>query len=105
MDKECSQSRNFNVESHDTVIDCTDHFELNDSWRDAVISCALESYCVHIPSVQLFSGPPSTGRTKTVVVMLLYFLGMNKQTLVYAPINVAIMQVASQLVELIEKYP
>jgi hypothetical protein len=54
--------------------------------------------------VRLIWGPSGIGKTKTVAVMLLVFLRMNKQTLVCAPTNVAIMQVASHLVELIEKY-
>jgi senataxin len=78
-------------------------FDLNDSQRDAVISCLGASYCVHKPSVRLIWGPPGTGKTKTVAVMLFYLLLAKKQALVCAPSNMAIMQVASQLVELIEK--
>jgi senataxin len=80
-------------------------FDLNDSQRDAVISCLGATYCVHKPSVRLIWGPPSTGKTKTVAVMLFYLLLAKKQALVCAPSNMAIMQVASQLVELIEKNP
>jgi hypothetical protein len=55
----------------------------------------MASKCEHIPSMQLIWGLPGTGKTKTVAVMLLSFLSMKKNTLVCAPSNVAIKEVAS----------
>jgi hypothetical protein len=77
------------------------NFKLNDSQLDAVASCILASECSHRSSVGLVWGPPGTGKTTTVAVMLQMLLMKEQRTLACAPTNMAVLQVASRLLELI----
>ena len=77
------------------------NFKLNDSQLDAVASCILASECSHRSSVGLVWGPPGTGKTTTVAVMLQMLLTKEQRTLACAPTNMAVLQVASRLLELI----
>ncbi|CAN6288922.1 unnamed protein product [Urochloa humidicola] len=76
-------------------------FKLNDSQLDAVASCILASECSHRSSVGLVWGPPGTGKTTTVAAMLQMLLMKEQRTLACAPTNMAVLQVASRLLELI----
>jgi hypothetical protein len=51
--------------------------------------------------VGLVCGPPGTGKTTTVAVMLQMLLMKEQRTLACAPTNMAVLQVASRLLELI----
>ncbi|RLN40758.1 uncharacterized protein C2845_PM01G20040 [Panicum miliaceum] len=77
------------------------NFKLNDSQLYAVASCILASECSHRSSVGLVWGPPGTGKTTTVAVMLQMLLMKEQRTLACAPTNMAVLQVASRLLELI----
>ncbi|KAG0550415.1 hypothetical protein BDA96_01G336200 [Sorghum bicolor] len=87
--------------SHDEIKGDLCNFELNDSQLDAVASCVLASECSHRSSVGLVWGPPGTGKTTTVAVMLQMLLMKEQRTLACAPTNMAVLQVASRLLELI----
>ncbi|OEL21131.1 putative helicase MAGATAMA 3 [Dichanthelium oligosanthes] len=77
------------------------NFKLNDSQLEAVASCILASECSHRSSVELVWGPPGTGKTTTVAVMLQMLLMKEQRTLACAPTNMAVLQVASRLLELV----
>ncbi|KAK6774713.1 hypothetical protein RDI58_029952 [Solanum bulbocastanum] len=77
--------------------------KLNDSQAEAVLTSLDSLKCCHKPSVELIWGPPGTGKTKTMSVMLFILLKMNYRTLTCAPTNVAITQVALRLVKLISE--
>ncbi|CAN6312083.1 unnamed protein product [Urochloa humidicola] len=87
--------------SLDEIKDGLCKFKLNDSQLNAVASCILASECSHRSSVGLVWGPPGTGKTTTVAVMLQMLLMKEQRTLACAPTNMAVLQVASRLLELI----
>ncbi|KAL9416864.1 hypothetical protein AB3S75_039948 [Citrus x aurantiifolia] len=76
---------------------------LNDSQEEAVLSCLRRMHCDHKTTVELIWGPPGTGKTKTVSVLLIALLKMNCRTLICSPTNVAIMEVASRVVKLVKE--
>jgi len=53
--------------------------------------------------VDLIWGPPGTGKTKTLGTLLFALLKMNCRTLVCAPTNVAIKEVASRVLSMVRK--
>ncbi|RLN07606.1 hypothetical protein C2845_PM11G05520 [Panicum miliaceum] len=81
------------------------YFELNGSQSDAVASCISAIKCSKKCSVHLIWGPPGTVKTKTVLVILqkLLMTPSKSRTLVCAPTNTALLQLASHLVSLLEK--
>ncbi|XP_015697335.1 uncharacterized protein LOC102717830 isoform X2 [Oryza brachyantha] len=87
--------------THDEIKDDLCNFKLNDSQLDAVASGISASECCHNSSVGLIWGPPGTGKTTTVAVMLHMLLMKEKRILACAPTNMAVLQVASRLIELI----
>ncbi|XAR48021.1 RNA helicase [Bertholletia excelsa] len=76
---------------------------LNQSQVDAISASLLKMNCNHKSSVELIWGPPGTGKTKTISVLLFSLVRMNCRTLVCAPTNVAIHEVASKVLELVDK--
>ncbi|RLN00274.1 hypothetical protein C2845_PM06G25820 [Panicum miliaceum] len=80
-------------------------FELNESQSDAVASCISATKCSEKCSVHLIWGPPGTGKTKTVSMILqkLLMTPSKSRSLVCAPTNIALLQLASHLVSLLEK--
>ncbi|KAH9698665.1 UvrD-like helicase ATP-binding domain-containing protein [Citrus sinensis] len=76
---------------------------LNDSQAQAVLSCLRRTHCDHKATVELIWGPPGTGKTKTVSMLLVSLLQMKCGTLVCTPTNVAIMEVASRVVKLVKE--
>ncbi|KAL6906468.1 hypothetical protein ACP4OV_004069 [Aristida adscensionis] len=87
--------------SHDEIKGGLCSFKLNDSQLDAVASCISASECSHKSSVELVWGPPGTGKTTTVAVMLQVLMTREQRILACAPTNMAVLQVASRLLELI----
>ena len=100
-DAECGQS----ADKAKIVKAASDKFGLNKSQSDAVASCVSASKCSERSSVRLIWGPTGTGKTETVSVILRMFLMMlsKQRTLVCAPTNTALVQLASRLVSLVKK--
>ncbi|RWR84617.1 UvrD-like protein Helicase [Cinnamomum micranthum f. kanehirae] len=78
-------------------------FKLNESQMDAVLTSLYARQCSGKHSVKLIWGPPGTGKTKTVSVLLWALLQMKCRTLTCAPTNVAVLEVASRLVRLVRE--
>ncbi|KAL7163145.1 hypothetical protein ACSBR2_039278 [Camellia fascicularis] len=76
---------------------------LNESQTEAVLAALLRMECNHKPTAKLIWGPPGTGKTKTVSVMLFSLLRMNCRTLTCSPTNVAINEVASRVLQLVRE--
>ncbi|TXG56676.1 hypothetical protein EZV62_017989 [Acer yangbiense] len=76
---------------------------LNDSQVKAISVCLSKMQCDHKSSVDLIWGPPGTGKTKTVSILLFNLLKMKCRTLVCAPTNVAIKEVASRVLKLVKE--
>ncbi|KAA8529934.1 hypothetical protein F0562_034462 [Nyssa sinensis] len=77
--------------------------KLNESQTKAILASVLKMECNHKSSVELIWGPPGTGKTKTVSVMLFSLLRLNCRTLACAPTNVAITEVASRVLKLVKE--
>lgn len=90
--------------SHDEIKDNLRNFKLNDSQLDAIASCISASNCCHRSSVGLVWGPPGTGKTTTLAVTLHMLLMKKQRILACAPTNMAVLQVASRLIGLIEDF-
>jgi senataxin len=69
--------------------------ELNESQKKAICACLSSFHCKHKSTVDLICGPPGAGKTKTLSTLLFALFKMNCRTLVCAPTNVAIKEVAS----------
>ncbi|XBI93734.1 hypothetical protein VPH35_030510 [Triticum aestivum] len=89
-------------------------FGLNESQADAIRSCISAVQCGGASSkFSLIWGPPGTGKTKTISVLLLAVMTMSMTTksqnkfrvLTCAPTNTAICQVASRLLALRKQRP
>ncbi|GJU83140.1 UvrD-like helicase, ATP-binding domain, P-loop containing nucleoside triphosphate hydrolase [Tanacetum coccineum] len=76
---------------------------LNESQREAVMEALCKTQCCHTSSVGLIWGPPGTGKTMTVSVLLFILLQMKQRTLTCAPTNVAIVESASRLLRLVRE--
>ncbi|XP_062076340.1 uncharacterized protein LOC133781383 [Humulus lupulus] len=75
--------------------------ELNESQTKAALSCLHMMDCRRRSSLELIWGPPGTGKTKTTSTLLVTLLRMNYKTLVCAPTNVAITEVASRVLKMV----
>ncbi|XP_012837482.1 PREDICTED: uncharacterized protein LOC105958028 [Erythranthe guttata] len=75
--------------------------KLNESQLDAISACLSKSECSHTSSVELIWGPPGTGKTSTLSNLLHLLLKKNVRTLVCAPTNVAVKELASRVVALV----
>ncbi|XP_062004037.1 uncharacterized protein LOC133721436 [Rosa rugosa] len=74
---------------------------LNEAQTGAVLACLGMRHCGAKSSVELIWGPPGTGKTKTIATLLFTLLKMNCRTLICAPTNVAITEVASRLLKMV----
>ncbi|PIA63241.1 hypothetical protein AQUCO_00200927v1 [Aquilegia coerulea] len=97
---DCS-SQEIDVKGHDVHADLHSS-NLNDSQINAVLSSIETSQCSHRSSLQLIWGPPGTGKTKTIATLLWILLKMKCRTLTCAPTNIAVLGVASRLLQLVE---
>ena len=78
--------------------------DLNNSQNDAVLNCISEMNCnSNSSSFSLIWGPPGTGKTKTISVLLWLMREMKHGTLTCAPTNLAVKQVASRFLRLIKQ--
>jgi senataxin len=76
---------------------------LNASQNDAVLNSISKMHCKS-STFTLIWGPPGTGKTKTTSVLLWLMREMKRGTLVCAPTNLAIKQVASRFLKLIQEH-
>ncbi|XP_019051885.1 PREDICTED: probable helicase MAGATAMA 3 [Nelumbo nucifera] len=79
-------------------------FSLNGSQSKAVARSIMTRNYKHKSSVKLIWGPPGTGKTKTVSVLLWEFLRLKCRTLTCAPTNIAVMEVISRLLRLVRQH-
>ncbi|XP_058220397.1 uncharacterized protein LOC131330732 isoform X2 [Rhododendron vialii] len=77
--------------------------KLNESQGEAILASLHGIKCSHKSTVELIWGPPGTGKTKTVSVLLCTLLRMNCRTLICAPTNIAIKEVASRVLKLVRE--
>lgn len=73
---------------------------LNSSQESAILSCLETRNLIDKTSVKLIWGPPGTGKTKTVATLLFALLKLSSKTVVCAPTNTAVVEVASRLLKL-----
>ncbi|EFH46766.1 hypothetical protein ARALYDRAFT_355656 [Arabidopsis lyrata subsp. lyrata] len=100
--EQCFCSGN-DVERSDLVLDIIRSTKLNSSQEAAILGCLETRKCNHKNSVKLIWGPPGTGKTKTVATLLLSLLKLRCKTVVCAPTNTAIVQVASRLLSVFKE--
>nr|XP_043619914.1 uncharacterized protein LOC122591730 [Erigeron canadensis] len=77
--------------------------KLNESQRAAVMVSLVKTECCHHSYVEQIRGPPGTGKTTTVSVLLFILMQMNRRTLTCAPTNVALLQLASRVLNLVKE--
>ena len=73
---------------------------LNQSQNCAVLACLHMMHCKKKCAFELIWGPPGTGKTKTTATLLVCLLKMKRRTLICAPTNVAITEVASRVIKI-----
>lgn len=73
--------------------------ELNYSQKEAIVSCLVNRESSNQSTVKLIWGPPGTGKTKTVGLLLFSLLKMNCRTLTCAPTNTAVLEVTHSLLK------
>ncbi|KAL4575585.1 hypothetical protein LXL04_022433 [Taraxacum kok-saghyz] len=96
---ECSLGCNSAIQTFDPNLVS----KLNESQKAAIMAAIHKMDCSHKSSVEQIWGPPGTGKTMTVSVMLSIFLQMKCRTLTCAPTNVAIVAVASRVLSLVKE--
>ncbi|XP_073025717.1 uncharacterized protein [Primulina eburnea] len=102
LDEDNCESCPVNFRSQMKVIcESTISSPLNESQNKAVLASLVRTGCNHRTSVELIWGPPGTGKTKTLSVLLYNLLRMKIRTLICAPTNVAITELASRVTSLL----
>ncbi|XP_065871329.1 uncharacterized protein [Euphorbia lathyris] len=76
---------------------------LNESQSEAVFACLHKMQFNDKPYVELIWGPPGTGKTRIISVLLYSLLRMQCRTLTCAPTNVAITEVATRVLKLVRE--
>ncbi|KAI3840153.1 hypothetical protein MKX03_014480 [Papaver bracteatum] len=79
-----------------------DSFNLNESQLHAVLRSIATSSCSHKNTVKLIWGPPGTGKTKTIGVLLSALLKLKCKTLTCAPTNTAVVEVTTRLMSIVK---
>uniref|UniRef100_J3M0Q2 DNA2/NAM7 helicase-like C-terminal domain-containing protein n=1 Tax=Oryza brachyantha TaxID=4533 RepID=J3M0Q2_ORYBR len=78
--------------------------DLNNSQNDAILNCISSMHrSNNNSSFSLIWGPPGTGKTKTISVLLWLMREIAHGTLTCAPTNLAVKQVASRFLKLIKE--
>ncbi|KAI3900086.1 hypothetical protein MKW98_000986, partial [Papaver atlanticum] len=75
---------------------------LDESQAIAVRSSVSVAQCNHKSSIKLIWGPPGTGKTKTLSILLYNLLNKSFRRLACAPTNVAVKEVALRVLKLVE---
>ncbi|KAL3635026.1 hypothetical protein CASFOL_022080 [Castilleja foliolosa] len=83
------------------IVDPALSSKLNKSQLEAISASLSKIDCHHKPSIELIWGPPGTGKTTTVSILLYTLLRMNVRTLICAPTNVAIRELAFRVLKLV----
>ncbi|WOL07365.1 hypothetical protein Cni_G16105 [Canna indica] len=83
---------------------CLSNLGLNESQRHAILSGIWASQCSRKKSINLVWGPPGTGKTKTIGGLLWLLDQLGCRTLICAPTNTAVKEVALRLLELVKKF-
>ncbi|KAI3926683.1 hypothetical protein MKW92_000475 [Papaver armeniacum] len=78
-------------------------FNLNESQLGAVLRSIATSSCSHKNSVKLIWGPPGTGKTKTIGILLWALLKMKCKALTCAPTNTAVLEVTTRLMSIVRE--
>ncbi|MBA0827331.1 hypothetical protein Goarm_012117, partial [Gossypium armourianum] len=98
-EKECAVCLS---ENDSVMIPSIKSYNLNDSQEAAITSCIKTWRCNHQNGhVKLIWGPPGTGKTKTVGLLLLVLLRMKCRTITCAPTLIAVMELASRVMRLV----
>ncbi|XP_051219250.1 helicase SEN1 [Lolium perenne] len=74
--------------------------DLNNSQNDAILNCISAMLCSTSSSFSLIWGPPGTGKTKTISVLLWLMRKTKHGILTCAPTNLAVKQIASRFLRL-----
>ncbi|KAL7258164.1 hypothetical protein ACSBR1_004309 [Camellia fascicularis] len=77
--------------------------ELNESQYEAVVSSVRKMQCDHKSNSELIWGPPGTGKTRTLSMLLCTLIRLKCRTLICAPTNVAITEVASRTLKVMRE--
>ncbi|VFQ99747.1 unnamed protein product [Cuscuta campestris] len=86
----------------DTCIETIQSYGLDNSQKEAILSCVKARLCDHRNTVKLIWGPPGTVKTKTVASLLSVLFDMKCRTLTCAPTNVAVIGIAKRLLGLVK---
>ncbi|XP_026419990.1 uncharacterized ATP-dependent helicase C29A10.10c-like [Papaver somniferum] len=78
-------------------------FNLNESQLGEVLRTIATSSCSHKNSVKLIWGPPGTGKTKTIGILLWALLKMKCKALTCAPTNTAVVEVTTRLMSIVRE--
>ncbi|KAK9989209.1 hypothetical protein SO802_029448 [Lithocarpus litseifolius] len=89
--------------SNSVICDIISSYYLNNSQEAAVLSCVGLRHCYHQNTVKLIRGPPGTGKTKTVGLLLFVLLKIKCRTLTCAPTNSAVLEVTALLLSLVRE--
>ncbi|KAI3888827.1 hypothetical protein MKW92_003170 [Papaver armeniacum] len=75
---------------------------LDESQATAVCSSVSVALCNHKSSIKLIWGPPGTGKTKTLSILMYTLLSKSCRTLACAPTNVAVKELALRVLKLVK---
>ncbi|XP_065004866.1 uncharacterized protein LOC135636771 isoform X1 [Musa acuminata AAA Group] len=83
---------------------CLSKLNLNESQTDAILSCISARQRHNNKSINLIWGPPGTGKTKTISGLVWLLDLLRCRTLVCAPTNTAVKEVALRLLKLVKQF-
>ncbi|KAK1281544.1 hypothetical protein QJS10_CPB22g01220 [Acorus calamus] len=98
---EICSSRDVESVVSDSLLESLHSGGMNDSQLGAVLSCISARYCTHENLINLIWGPPGTGKTKTISILLHALKKIKCKTLTCAPTNTAVVEVTSRLLKLV----